>query len=461
MLNTKAFRMRKLIRLNIFAWFVTLLMFFLPSTNAKSQAGMRFPELAKRLEPYYDADLVDDIKKQLPQGTDYSIWGWDVGDFSGDNNNDVALTIKLAGEKNKMAQVFLFVDIDGFLTRVAQFSYEYVEMPLEIGIIIRYNTCYVTKKFKQFNWVIRGFKFENGSLIFLDEFSTEKLSHYTHEKYVNYQSLQNTEKYINTTTGEKKFFADFLTIPSYYRSRQIYKGYAPFTLSDNIDYVQKGAYWWKGANDCSFTVKSSFDERYLYMTIKVIDDVITTPLCDTCPCDYVELWFDNVPRDVQGDRFIKMTGKNISFRKMTDKGLFSFKIYPGDFREKKAFLKNVTTTDALFDFQKEAINRIKAVASLENGAYIIKFKIPFLVFGYESPPLKDNAYSEYGCTIIAHDIDNEFRPEEETEIASSVFNSSDPSSYGSLLLVPQDMWYGNTINIYRDEVLKYLIEYGF
>ena len=42
---------------------------------------MRFPELAKKLEPYFAEDLINDIKNQLPQQSNYAIWGWDVGDF--------------------------------------------------------------------------------------------------------------------------------------------------------------------------------------------------------------------------------------------------------------------------------------------------------------------------------------------------------------------------------------------
>ncbi|MGA2298584.1 MAG: hypothetical protein ABSG15_13645, partial [FCB group bacterium] len=67
---------------------------------------MRFAELAKKLEPYYDEDMIADIKKQLPQGSDYSIWGWDIGDYSGDGNNDLAVSIKIAGEKKRVSQVY-------------------------------------------------------------------------------------------------------------------------------------------------------------------------------------------------------------------------------------------------------------------------------------------------------------------------------------------------------------------
>jgi hypothetical protein len=53
------------------------------SQNSFSQSGMTFNELEQRLTPYYAEALINDVRLQLPQGSNYRIWGWDVGDFSG------------------------------------------------------------------------------------------------------------------------------------------------------------------------------------------------------------------------------------------------------------------------------------------------------------------------------------------------------------------------------------------
>ena len=93
--------------------------------------------------------------------------------------------------------------------------------------------------------------------------------------------------------------------------------------------------------------------------------------------------------------------------------------------------------------------------------YQVKIRIPFLVFGYEKAPIKDDMITEFGCSIIINDIDNEYRPEEETKIATSVFNQNNPSSYGSLLLIPEGKWYGEVSNIYREKILDHLKDLGF
>ena len=160
-------------------FYISVFILIFSSSFLSSQSGMRFEELTKRIEQYFAEPLIQDVKEQLPQGTDYRIWGWDVGDFSGDSYNDLALSVKLSGDKKKTNYVFLFVDLDGYLTKISELPFDYVEMPSEIGVVIRYGICNITKKLEKFNWIIRGFKFDNGVLIQQDNFETEKIGKYT------------------------------------------------------------------------------------------------------------------------------------------------------------------------------------------------------------------------------------------------------------------------------------------
>lgn len=439
---------------------LSFLCFLLNTYPVFSQAGIKFAELARRLEPYFDKALILDIQRQLPQGSDYSIWGWDVGDFSGDGNIDVAMSIKLATERKRIAQVYLFVDIDGYLTKAGQFSYSFVDLPLEIGVVIRDNACYITQKNKQYDWLIRGYTFDNGSLILLDEFTTSRIDNLTYETYRNYITLRNTQKYIVTGSGKVEHLSDYLVIPSYPRNRLIYKGYNPEPMIGKIDYVYKGAYHWKGEDDASFTVRSAYDDDYLYMTVNVTDDVVVAQNCDTCPCDHVELWLDVNPPESDRSRYVKSTGSKLEIRNNADTGIFRFSIFPGNFLDKKAFMR-ISATDELETYQKVASRTIKAVSNLTENGYVVKFKIPFQLLGYSGNPVEDNSLLEIGCTIAVYDIDNEFRPEEATWIASSAFSPLNPSTYGLLVLIPKEQWYGDTKNIYQDDILNYLLEYGF
>jgi hypothetical protein len=91
----------------------------------------------------------------------------------------------------------------------------------------------------------------------------------------------------------------------------------------------------------------------------------------------------------------------------------------------------------------------------------MKFKIPFSLFGWESVPSDSKKPTQFAATIVVHDIDNVYRPEEESQIATSAFDPAKPSTYGVLVLVPQDSWYGSAENVFLDDITKSLIDNGF
>ncbi|MFP4369017.1 MAG: hypothetical protein ACLFR2_05505 [Candidatus Kapaibacterium sp.] len=444
-----------------FLKYIIIVLFVVGSGDALAQSGMKFGEMARKLDPYFDKALILDVKNQLPQGTDYSIWGWDVGDFSGDGYYDVAMTVKFATDKKRIVHVYMFVDIEGYLVNVGTFTYEFIDLPLEIGIIIKNNACLVTKKNKENDWEINGHTFDNGSLVRLDDYRTKQILNLTHERYVNYLELHNTEKYILTRNGMLEFSADYMVIPSYNRGRKVYKGYNDVAEVSTIEYVHHGAYDWEGFDDCSFKVSSAYDDEYLYMTVEVNDDKIITQKCDTCIADYVDVWLDVFSSpDSLSDRFSTKIKDRIIFRSVTDSGLYRFSVYPGDFLEQKPYMK-ISTTDEMQPYQSAAAKDMKVVTDYTNQGYILKFRIPFIILGFQGNPMKEKYITELGCTVVVNDYDNEFRPEEKTEIASSKFSSMNPSTYGSLMLIPPGKWYGKSSNIYEEEILRYLSEYGF
>ncbi len=433
---------------------------FICASELFSQSGMRFPELARRLEMYFNKEMIADIQNQFPQGGDYTVWGWDVGDFSGDGVLDAAFSVRIASQRGRIMQVFLFVDLDGYFVKVAQEQFEFVEIPLEIGVVIRNNTCYITRKNKQFDWLIRGYRFDNGSLIHLDEFTTKRIGNLTNESYRNFQTLRNTEKYLDTRTGRVQFLSDYMTIPSYSRGRLLYKGFQDYAFVDNIDYVPKGAFYWSGDDDLSYWVSSAYDDEFLYMTIKVKDDVIVPQSCDSCLADYVDVWFDMNPIKSGQDRFTIRNGDRITYRDNAETGLFRFTIYPGNYMERSASV-HISTTDDLEAYQKIASRNVVAISDIQDSIYIIRFKVPFVFFGLQGNPLEHGKIVEYGCTVTVHDYDNEFNSTIYTEKTTSVFDPKNPATYGSFVLIPDKMWYGNARNIYQDDILKTLLEYGF
>lgn len=433
---------------------ILLTILFLSPIMTFSQ-GMTFDQFANKIQKYFDNKLIADLETALPPEGGYQIWGWDVGDFTGDGYYDVAFSVRYKSDKGKIIRAFMFADIEGYLKQVATFKYEFFEIPLEIGVVIRDNNCYITQKHKQFNWTIWGYSFQNGNLIKVDEFNTERDGKFTKESYRNYVTLRNNEKYMKTTSGDIDYKIVFVTLPSYPRGKIIYDGYANKIYNNEVKYVSKGAFDWKGAEDASFKISSSYDSEFVYFSIDILDDKVVSPDCDECVGDYVDIWIDSKP--LETDKVYYFLNRKIELSEDKLEGYFNIAIHPGDFFEKMPSVQ-LRTSDKDNAKVKEASQTINASSTLTDNGYNIRVKLPITLIGLNSIDAKK--FYEVPCTFIVHDFDNSFRPEEESQIATTNSDANDAPSYGTLLIVPPDKWYGSVKNIYTDKILNYLGKYG-
>ncbi len=431
------------------------------ASPAFAQSGMKFPELEKKLEPYFADELIQDIKDELAANSSYSIWGWDVGDFSGDGYYDLAISVKFHNDKSKRVQVYMFIDSEGFLTKVGHYYFDYFEMPLEIGVSIRDNSCYITKKRKLFDWEIYGYRFVNGDLIKFDYFETYRIDPFTYEKHENYQTCDTRVSYIFTKNNNKVFNANYITIPSYERGRMIYHGFANYVSSFHPDFAIEGAFYFTGDDDAAYSIKSNYDSENLYFNITIKDDEVVPTRCDSCIGDNIELWFDLYPHINGKDRLIKeIDKKKIEVRSEPDSGIYSIKISPGDFMNVMPSISSIKSTDEVSEEQKVSASKIKIISSLYEDGYKLKIKIPLEIFNEEIIPLKDEEVS-IGFSLVVCDVDNEYRSEEASKISTSEFKPNSPVTFGELLLIPSTKWYGESNNIYHLPIIKTLEEYGF
>jgi hypothetical protein len=431
------------------------------SKEARAQSGIDYAEFKKKVEPYFAEELIEDITKAMPQGAAFKVWGYDVGDFSGDGVNDVAVSVNVLGTRRRESTVYLFIDNEGFLVNVAKFPLEYIDLPLEIGVAMRDGACYVTQKIKADHWVIKGYQYREGALVLLDDFVSDNVDSYGHERYVNYTTLESKERFLDGK-GIEMAKADYLNLPAYSRGRQIVAGYRDEIVVERVRNVHEGAYWWLGPEDASFSARVVYDDDYLYLRVDVKDTSVVTGRCDTCAADRLDVWFDVTPPDsVTGSRTIGRDERGkLVFRGVSDSGLYALSIRIGDFEDVRPSVR-VRTTDDLSESQQEAVQRIRVVTSLRSTGYIVKVRVPFLLFGYERVPLDERSVTEMGCTIALYDVDNEFRGDEVSVIATSAINTLQPGTYGAIRFIPDDLWYGETTNIFADAVLSYLRELGF
>lgn len=436
-------------------------LFFAAVQKQLAQSGMEFEDFRQKLQPYFDNELIDDLKASMPQGSSYRVWGWDVGDFSGDGVNDVAFSVNVLGTRRKENIVYLFVDVEGYLTNISRTTYSYIDLPLEIGTAIKDTTCYITQKRKADYWTIKGFQFRDGSIALVDEFVSNNIEGLAHELFVSYRTLESRERFL-TSKGAEVFSTNYLSVPCYSRGRQIYAGYVGEATIDKIKNVVEGSYWWKGPEDASFTTRIVYDNDYLYVRVNVTDSNVVTGWCDTCVADRIDMWFDvTPPGDLGGSRYISdIKHEKITARTVSDSGLYSVSVRIGDFMDVRPSVK-VKTTDELDEIQEQTVQQVRAVTARRKNGYVVKVRIPFKLLGYDKAPVDEKVITEMGCTVALYDVDNEFRAEETTLIATSPIQPLNPSSYGAVKFIPDMLWYGETTNIYVDAVLNSLRELGF
>ena len=68
-----------------------LLVYLVGSERLLAQEPITWDQLAELLDPYFAPELIGDIKTALP-AMPFDVWGFDVGDYSGDGYNDLIVS---------------------------------------------------------------------------------------------------------------------------------------------------------------------------------------------------------------------------------------------------------------------------------------------------------------------------------------------------------------------------------
>ncbi|MEO5930876.1 MAG: hypothetical protein ABIR47_13145 [Candidatus Kapaibacterium sp.] len=437
---------------------LSLLALMLLAASARAQNAITFDSLAKRIDPYFAPELIQDVRDALPQ-TGYDIWGYDVGDYSGDGANDISIVIRQKNDSRRKMGVYYFVDDEGTLRLVKQMMVDFVELPIEVGVAISDGAVHMTHKLKEFNWEIYGYRYRDGVVMMVDRFTTERQGTMTYETYRNFQSLEGYERYLNTADGELLFRSDFLTTPSYGRGRDVSTGYQANTIAKMSKYVMKGSYYWQNEKDLTLDTRSAYDKDYLYFNITLQDDqVIPIGLNGVdSTADRLELWLDMYSL---GDRF-RVGRRTRDFRMKTDSNIYALNVGLGDFIDQQAHVK-LSSSNTLDERQKTAAKAIKAVAIRLDSGYTVKIRIPWALFGFETAPTEDDALTQFGMNVVVHDVDSPYRPEEETVLTTSQnFDRMKPATFGSLVLIPNNLYYGESINIFLGDLKERMQEVGY
>ena len=132
---------------------------------------------------------------------------------------------------------------------------------------------------------------------------------------------------------------------------------------------------------------------------------------------------------------------------------------PGDFVDIPSFV-TVSSNDYVTSFQQISTIYLRTSSNIIKDGYNMKIRIPFNILGIDPVNFSKQIY-QIACTIQIVDIDNEFRPEEMTVLSTSNYDYTNPATFGRLLIIPNNQWFGKCHNVYEQDILQTLLEYGF
>jgi hypothetical protein len=443
-------------KISLLKSFIAFLFAFVLLTSrspAFSDYSISFEEFKKKLEGVFTEEQFKNLRTYLPK--QFEIWGYDVGDFSGDDEVDLAISVKPEDLAGKKVQVFFFVNDGADFIEASTLQVGYYEIPIEVGLTIEHGVCYMTSKEKEHHWFITGYTFHGGSFVLVDRFEVgrqaiggDTTAEIGHEVYDNYQTLASREDFFNVSNGKLFLGAHYYTFPVYRTTRKPLPDFVTCLQDTSGKYFVSGKENWRGPKDLSFSAKLAYDDSSFDCMINVIDDSLVVGAPEVTDGDCVCLWLDLKP-----SRINHSSGAAPNFRLQPDSNVMLMSISPGDFKANRPRLDLVLRKDPT-DLQQHAIKSISVLSTKRAAGYSLRVRIPFSLFDDAKPP------AVLGFTVDVNDVDRTTGDAAKTRLATSQLHDWDPSTFGVLRFIRGRGTYGEVRNLSIERLLKRIQDVG-
>ncbi len=146
---------------------LSFLFLLFSNINLKAQDDMDFEEFMGMMSETMTDKQLDELSFKLPWNI--KVVGYAYGDFSGDSNNDIVLSI-IEKDKtpSKSVDVYFFENVDNTsFKRIKKKNYKWYEVTLEVAFLMKEGKCYVTSRDDN-NWYFAGYKIKEDKLVATD-----------------------------------------------------------------------------------------------------------------------------------------------------------------------------------------------------------------------------------------------------------------------------------------------------
>lgn len=463
--------------------------------------------------------LASALTNALPNYANLRVWGLATGDFTNDSLPDLALSLFDPYGPKTEVRVYLFANDSGqTLTKIMERPVTFVESPIEVGLTIDGSVVTIVQKTGDQHWTQLGYTMEFGDLILVDRFETEredvtadpklKQRSIGHDIYRNYETLRTRENYTTGASGDEMFRTSYFTIPAYQRLRDLYPGYGTVLSDSTADFIVTGKGLRRDAHDVSFrTLRAAYDDDNIYLSATVRDDYMVGGQPSMQANDRLSVWFDTKYTGDRLNRDRRVLSRQAgfpTFRDQLDSLVTNLTVaipkQPG--RVTQVTYSSIKGLTAL---QQEGLKNVRAQMTFDTATtganrglvegYTLRVKIPFAFLNLETNPAKfyetvrtngrpttaDDAESSaangtgvrsellngtgevatLGFTAILYDVDDPLRATEATAQATSTYREGNPATFGTMLLEPSSLYYGEVHPTYLDRVREGLAAAGY
>ena len=425
--------------MNIFSSFFFLMIFsFVTFSQENCLSKIDFFTILSQKIPIYK---LESLYNKIPDNV--CIWGYDIGDFSGDTLEDLAFSFKIIEDNTKNLEIRLYVNDNDSLSLVSNFELKYYSIPIEIGFTIQNSECNITHKISEEDWRIYSYSYKNDELKCTNIFkSRSKIITGSRRKFVGYEKNMNqknnlvSENYYQLSTGRQYFKRKYYNTLCYYTNKNHNLFFPTISLIDtNSMFITSGYLSWKDFSDLSISFNTYHDDSLVYFCYFIQDDCIC--MSNKQYQDYINLWIDYNPKKLI---FTKVDG--IYVRDGPDESINKYKIY-FDNKVIKYFLDSKGTIDSL-EYIKDIKTNFKKI--IENYY--------FLEIYFQKTIFKTNNMFGFGWQYFDFDSNNE----EPTVMSSGIIEEWNPSSLGEIYFI--DDKEKNKINPNLEKIFSKMIKFG-
>ncbi len=257
--------------------------------------SLEFAGFSRALEKIFSAEKIQTILSKLPANC--KIYGFDVGDYSGDDGMDVVLSTRRTDARSRDLQVHFFIN-DGPAFRLVQvLRRRFIIEPIEVGFSIERGWAMVTEKTGDYAWRMTGYAVRDRVFRRTYEWRTDRMPYRGQETAVawerarDYETQLVDEHYFGANTKRSFIRQKYYDLPLFPADSDLPNGFADTAGDGGALMVVQGGSSWHGPEDCSIAVSGRYDSSSIILTLRVHDDrLLYNTAADSS--DYAALYFD-------------------------------------------------------------------------------------------------------------------------------------------------------------------------